>query len=836
MEVSNHKRVVNLSDFSLKEHHITLLNRGLKFCPTPNAPNPGELREDMDRIHKRLRQIAFFHDDDGDESSVQPSQAAYIAPPEEPGANLLSRSPFKHRKFKLPSTGKGPIGPQNLESFIAANQKDFDNRPVFKTHFRSNLSPQERKALEELKSRDDIIIRIADKGAAVVLLNRSDYLSECYRQLTDTKYYSKLDHNPTDLYRLDVLNQVEDMYQNGEIDITVKEYLQDCKCRTPEFYTIPKIHKIPLKGRPIVSGNEGPTEKISQFVDHFLNPPTTKIRSYVKDTTHLLQILNQLGSVPPHTLLATLDVASLYTNINNEEGLKAAKSTLEKSRPEAHIKPSNLSLLKLLELVLTRTNFQFNGQNFLQISGTCMGTKVAPSYAINTLGHFEDQFVHTYPLKCLVYLRYIDDILILWTHSRDQLETFVQHLNGATSNFTFTHEISTDSVTFLDTQISLQNNHIVTDLYCKPTDSHNYLVYESAHPQRCKDSIPFSQFLRIRRICSNVTDFDRHVVNFCGYFLKRNYPTELLKEAAILARSKNRSELLQQKDKVNDDQDRVFLITTYHPHDRSLVDIFHTNWSILGRSLTTEFLFKKKLMCGYRRPKNLRDLLVRAKVPHKPGDELCDPTHLPLPTSRETTPTPVGTVQKSITDFFKPGTSTSTGSLTDTFPIGPVIKTRLGTDPSKRGHPFCNHVLCRYCPLLNKTGRILCSNTQIEHTCMTNISCRSSNLIYAITCKRCNKQYVGQTSLRLKDRFVHHFRDIEVHNKEKSIGRHFSTSDHSGFKDLQISVLEFIRAPPRSPQASTIRNRVERHWTHLLRTLAPAGLNMENPKELISKK
>ena len=119
---------------------------------------------------------------------------------------------------------------------------------------------------------------------------------------------------------------------------------------------------------------------------------------------------------------------------------------------------------------------------------------------------------------------------------------------------------------------------------------------------------------------------------------------------------------------------------------------------------------------------------------------------------------------------------------------------------------------------------------------MCNISCRSSNLIYAITCNKCNKQYVGQTSLHLKDRFVQHFRDIEVHNKGKSIGRHFGSSDHSGFKDLQISVLELIRAPPRSPQTSTIRNRVEHHWTHLMRTLAPAGLNMENPKELISKK
>ena len=109
-------------------------------------------------------------------------------------------------------------------------------------------------------------------------------------------------------------------------------------------------------------------------------------------------------------------------------------------------------------------------------------------------------------------------------------------------------------------------------------------------------------------------------------------------------------------------------------------------------------------------------------------------------------------------------------------------------------------------------------------------------IVYAITCRKCATQYVGQTSLRLKDRFVHHFRDIEFSDPNKSVGRHFSQHDHIGFKDMEITVLEFIRAPPKSPQGATIRNVIERNWTHLLRCLAPQGLNMENPKEYKSKK
>ena len=193
-------------------------------------------------------------------------------------------------------------------------------------------------------------------------------------------------------------------------------------------------------------------------------------------------------------------------------------------------------------------------------------------------------------------------------------------------------------------------------------------------------------------------------------------------------------------------------------------------------------------MCGYRRPKNLRDILVRAKVPNKAGDELADPLYTPPNIPKETIQPTTGQrlKQKSITDFFPTGQAQipTTGSRTSRTP-GPGAK-HQGTDPSKRGHRFCNHSLCRYCPLLNKTSKISSTSTSIVYNCMTNISCRSSNLIYAITCNRCNKQYVGQTSLRIKDRFVHHFRDIEIHNQEKSIGRHFSSSDHKGFKDLQI--------------------------------------------------
>jgi hypothetical protein len=108
-------------------------------------------------------------------------------------------------------------------------------------------------------------------------------------------------------------------------------------------------------------------------------------------------------------------------------------------------------------------------------------------------------------------------------------------------------ETSKQNVNLLDTTVSIENGELKTNLFCKPTDSHNYLLYSSAHPQKCKDSIPFGQFLRIRRICSKLEDFDKHALEFSQHFLRRNYPLHLIEEALIKARRLNRDELLQKK-------------------------------------------------------------------------------------------------------------------------------------------------------------------------------------------------------------------------------------------------------------------------------------------------
>lgn len=104
------------------------------------------------------------------------------------------------------------------------------------------------------------------------------------------------------------------------------------------------------------------------------------------------------------------------------------------------------TLTHLLKMVLQMNNFEFNGQQYLQIGGTAMGTRVAPTLANIFMAEFECRHVQTYPLLPTIWLRFIDNIFLLWDHGPTALVTFVDHLNTTHPTINFTSESSIDQV------------------------------------------------------------------------------------------------------------------------------------------------------------------------------------------------------------------------------------------------------------------------------------------------------------------------------------------------------------------------------------------------------
>ena len=90
----------------------------------------------------------------------------------------------------------------------------------------------------------------------------------------------------------------------------------------------------------------------------------------------------------------------------------------------------------------------------------------------------------------------------MWTEGEESLEKFLEDLNKSHPNLEFTYKKSKDKINFLDVVITIKEGRIITDLYCKPTDGHQDLHYDSCHADHIKRLIIFSQTIQLKRIYS----------------------------------------------------------------------------------------------------------------------------------------------------------------------------------------------------------------------------------------------------------------------------------------------------------------------------------------------
>ena len=126
------------------------------------------------------------------------------------------------------------------------------------------------------------------------------------------------------------------------------------------------------------------------------------------------------------------------------------------------------------------------------------------------------------------------------------------------------------SLAFLDIKISIEGNGLCTSVYYKPTDSHSYLLYSSSHPSHVKNSIPFSQFLRLRRLCSDDSDFSEKSEAMCQFFDKRGYPVSVVQAGHHRAQQIDRQSAPQTAKKESTDRS-PFTLTFHHHTVKSII-------------------------------------------------------------------------------------------------------------------------------------------------------------------------------------------------------------------------------------------------------------------------
>ena len=262
-------------------------------------------------------------------------------------------------------------------------------------------------------------------------------------------------------------------------------------------------------------------------------------------------------------------------------------------------------IVDLAELVLKNNNFEFDGSHFLQKRGTAIGTRMVPAYANLFMHHLESQLLNLAPVKPYLSLRYIDDIFMIWTGGEQSLLEFLQWINQLHDNIKFTWDLSKRTINYLDVQIINNNGVIETDLYTKPTDKHQYLFHTSCHPKGVKQSLPYAQALRLRRICSTSAALQKHMVH-------RGYREPFVRGQKHLARTLDRNELFVPKQGTT--QKSVPFVVTYHPGLPNIGGILKELHPLLSLSNRCKQAIHDLPMMAFCRPKSLKDYLVHTKL------------------------------------------------------------------------------------------------------------------------------------------------------------------------------------------------------------------------------
>ena len=179
-----------------------------------------------------------------------------------------------------------------------------------------------------------------------------------------------------------------------------------------KFYLLPKIHKglSNVPGHPFISNCGTPTEKVSEFLDHHLQPLMKQGNSHIKDPGDFLDKLSVIRKIPIGAILVIAEVVELYPSIPHDEGLKVLWKQHDKFIDKTVFTED---MIEMAEFILKNNLFEFNSKFYKQISGIAIATKFAPLYASSFMNYIETEFLLSQKIKPLLWKRFIDDIFYM---------------------------------------------------------------------------------------------------------------------------------------------------------------------------------------------------------------------------------------------------------------------------------------------------------------------------------------------------------------------------------------------------------------------------------------
>ena len=175
-----------------------------------------------------------------------------------------------------------------------------------------------------LQNERSVFVNLADKGPAVAVTGRTDYLKEAVKQLKDRKTYKEI--RITEKDQVELVERSNKLFPNWRRKNVITEsennyfrFNLEKATYLKQLYLLPKIHtglcKVP--GWPVISNCRTPTEKVSKFLDHHLQPIIKQGKTCVRDTGDFLAKLKAAEESQKNV--------GLYPSIPHSEGLGILK-------------------------------------------------------------------------------------------------------------------------------------------------------------------------------------------------------------------------------------------------------------------------------------------------------------------------------------------------------------------------------------------------------------------------------------------------------------------------------------------------------------------------------
>ena len=613
-----------------------------------------------------------------------------------------------------------------LDMYIELVKEDIINGLKFVAN--GNLDDEEEKALKCLMNDENIVIRPADKGSGITIVDKDEYVRTVEHDIQNNQEtYKKVDSDQTDTVNTKVKRIVKDLYHQGLIDEQIKNYIMPNTYHTRKgiVKANPKVHKKNIPYRTIVSTINHPTQRLAEVAEKELEEHVTNLPSHIKDTTDFLKKVETIKeNIPDDFILFTMDVKALYPSIPRQETIKACKEALER-RTDQTI--STAAVIKMIETVLENSTFSFNNQHYVQTDGTAIGSKLGKNLACTYMGQWEQELLTKSPVKPFTYYRFIDDIFGIWTGTEVELKNFTELANSIHDRIKVEITSSRSDINFLDVHMIANGRTLFTTIFSKPTDKHMYLHKKSDHPHTTKKAIPIGLGIRAKRICSNANYYEENKQQIITNLHKRGYKKKEVKDSMTRVDQMKRNELLEYRKK-NKKDNRVPLVITYNRGLPNVQKIVHNRLKVLHRSQRMREVFKDSPVTAFRRDRNLQDILVHSKC------------------------------RKMFNENSK------------------------GTHKCVKQCKICQHMKCGT-HHRSICGDMFCFNDSFD--------CRSSNCVYGIYCKKCNCIiYVGETGTTIYTRFQNHL-SVVRNKKNDPISYHFNSDKHSA-QDLYIVGIEVL--------------------------------------------